>query len=87
MLRGRTAYSGVTLNADYWFTGTVTLLDNGVPVTNISGIEGSEKFYRIIVPTGQTKFEIKMSGGTGDADLYVKRDAPPTTSDYDYRPY
>ncbi len=87
MLRGRTAYSGVTLNADYWFTGSVTLLSNGVPVTNIAGTEGSERFYRIIVPSGQTKFEIEMSGGTGDADLYVKRDAPPTVSDYDYRPF
>ncbi len=87
MLRGRTAYSGVTLLADYWFAGTVTLLDNGVPETGISGAENSEKFYRIIVPSGQTELEIKMSGGTGDADLYVKRDAPPTTSDYDYRPY
>ncbi len=87
MLRGRTAYSGVTLVADYWFAGTVTLLDNGVPVTGISGAEGSERFYRIIVPSGQAKFEIEMSGGTGDADLYVKRGAPPTTSDYDYRPF
>ncbi len=87
MLRGRTAYSGVTLNADYWFAGTVKLLSNGVPETDLAGAEGSERFYRIIVPSGQTKLEIKMYGGTGDADLYVKRDAPPTTSDYDYRPY
>ncbi len=87
MLRGRAAYDGVTLLADYWFAGTVTLLDNGVPVTEISGAEGSEKYYRIIVPNDQAKFEIKIFGGTGDADLYVKRDAPPTTSDYDYRPY
>ncbi|MDY0357154.1 MAG: pre-peptidase C-terminal domain-containing protein [Sedimentisphaerales bacterium] len=87
MLRGRTAYSGVTLKADYWFVGTVTLLDNGVPVTGISGSEGSERFYRIIVPTGQAKLEIQMYGGTGDADLYIKREAPPTTTEYDYRPF
>ncbi len=87
MLRARTAYSGVTLNADYWFAGTVTLLDNGVPVTGIAGAEGSERFYRIIVPSGQARFEVSISGGTGDADLYVKRDAVPTTTDYDYRPY
>ncbi|HPC95729.1 MAG TPA: pre-peptidase C-terminal domain-containing protein [Sedimentisphaerales bacterium] len=87
MLRARTAYSGVTLKADYWFTESVTVLSNGVPVTNISGAEGSEKLYRITVPAGQTKFEIEISGGTGDADLYVKRGAAPTTSDYEYRPY
>ncbi len=87
MLRARTAYSGVTLNAYYWFTGTVTLLDNGVPVTGIAGAAGSERFYRIMVPSGQAKLEISISGGTGDADLYVKRDAVPTITDYDYRPY
>ncbi len=87
MLRARTAYSGVTLKADYWFTESIKVLNNGVPVTDISGPAGSEKLYRISVPAGQTKFEIQISGGTGDADLYVKRGAAPTTSDYDYRPY
>jgi len=87
MLRARTAYSGVTLKADYWFTESVKVLNNGVPVTDISGPAGSEKLYRIAVPSGQTKFEIQISGGTGDADLYVKRGVAPTTSDYDYRPY
>ncbi|MBN2233388.1 MAG: PPC domain-containing protein, partial [Deltaproteobacteria bacterium] len=87
MLRARQAYSGVTLEADYWFSGTVTLLTNGVPVTGIADSEGGEKYYRIIVPSGQSKFEIEISGGTGDADLYVKHGSVPTTTDYDYRPY
>jgi hypothetical protein len=87
MLRGTQAYSGVTLEADYSFTGTSTLLFNGVPVPNISGAATSERFYRIEVSGGQTMLEIKISGGTGDADLYVKRGSPPTTSEYDYRPY
>jgi len=87
MLKGTQAYSGVTLQGDYSFSETSTLLANGVPVPNISGAVASERFYRIDVPGGQTKLEIKISGGTGDADLYVKRGSPPTTSDYDYRPY
>jgi len=87
MLRGRTAYSGVTVKADYWFIGTVTLLDNGVPVTGISGAQGSERLYRIIVPSGQATLQFSISGGTGDADLYVKRDSVPTTTEYDYRPF
>jgi Bacterial pre-peptidase C-terminal domain. len=28
-----------------------------------------------------------MSGGTGDADLYVRKDSQPTTSTYNCRPY
>jgi hypothetical protein len=87
MLKGRDAYSGVALKADYSFTGTVVLLANGVPVTGISGAAASEKFYRLIVPSGQTKLEFTISGGTGDADLYVKKGSLPTTADYDYRPY
>ncbi len=87
MLKAQQAYNGVTLKAQYSFTGTVTLLSNGVPVTNISGTEGSERIYRLIVPSGQAKLEFVISGGTGDADLYVKRGSPPTSLEYDYRPY
>lgn len=28
-----------------------------------------------------------MTGGTGDADLYVRRGAQPTTATYDCRPF
>jgi Subtilase family/Bacterial pre-peptidase C-terminal domain/Peptidase inhibitor I9 len=33
------------------------------------------------------KVLVKIYGGTGDADLYVKKGAVPTTSSYDCRPY
>ena len=87
MLKGKLAYSGVTLMADYSVIETVTTLTNGVAVPNITGAEASEKFYKIAVPAGQTKLEIKISGGTGDADLYVRKGDKPTVSTYDYRPY
>ncbi|UCD51452.1 MAG: pre-peptidase C-terminal domain-containing protein [Phycisphaerales bacterium] len=87
MLRARQPYSGVTLLADYWFDGSVTLLTNGVPETDISDAEDGQKYFRIIVPSGRDTLEIAMSGGTGDADLYVKLDSVPTTKEYDYRPY
>ena len=66
---------------------TVTTLTNGQTVSNISGATGSWKNYKITVPASQTSLVIKISGGTGDADLYVKRGAIPTSSSYDYRPY
>ena len=88
MLKGVKAYSGVTLVANYSRrVETVVTLTNGVPVTGLSGIAGTQKFFKIDVPVGQTKFEIRISGGTGDADLYVRRGTKPTTSAYDYRPY
>jgi large repetitive protein len=87
MLHGAAAYSGVTLVGDYVAPSTtVVMLTNGVPVTNISGNQNSERYYRIEVPSGQQKLEIQMSGGTGDADLYVRRGSLPTTSQYDFRP-
>ncbi len=65
----------------------VTALSNGQSVGNLSGGSGSWLYYVLSVPSGQTSLEIKTSGGSGDADLYVKRGALPTTSSYDYRPY
>ncbi|HKO58451.1 MAG TPA: PPC domain-containing protein, partial [Thermoanaerobaculia bacterium] len=56
-------------------------------VTGLSGAAGSWKNFKITVPTGQTQLQIVMSGGTGDADMYVKRGAIPTSTVWDYRPY
>jgi vibriolysin len=67
--------------------GTTVTLTNGVAVTSISASTGSWKHYKISVPTGQSSLVIAMSGGTGDADMYVKRGSQPTSSVYDYRPY
>jgi hypothetical protein len=68
-------------------TSTVTPLTSGQTVSSLSGATASWKHYVISVPTGQTSLAINMSGGTGDADLYVRRGAQPTSSTYDYRPY
>ncbi|MEA2327995.1 MAG: bacillolysin [Thermoanaerobaculia bacterium] len=67
--------------------GGVTTLTNNQTVTGLSGATGSFTNYKITVPAGQTQLKITMSGGTGDADLYVKLGAQPTSTVYDYRPY
>jgi hypothetical protein len=86
MLHGFSAYSGVTLKATYAADST-TSLSNGVPVTGIAGASGSNQFWKLTVPAGQAKVVFTISGGTGDADLYVRRGARPTTATYDCRPY
>lgn len=63
------------------------ILENGVPLTNLSATSGQELRYTLEVPAGASNLQFQISGGTGDADLYVKFGAPPTLSDYDYRPY
>jgi len=68
-------------------TPSVTTLTSGQTVSSLSGATGTWAHYKIAVPSGQTSLAIAMSGGTGDADLYVKLGAQPTSSVYDYRPY
>ncbi len=62
-------------------------LSNGVAVGNLSGATGSERRYIVAVPAGASNLQIRISGGSGDADLYVRFGQAPTTSAYDCRPY
>jgi len=89
MIRSYHAFSGITLVAtfDSVSPGDVIVLENGVAVTGLAGHAASQQFFKIEVPADQTKLEIAMSGGTGDADLYVRLGEKPTTKEWDYRPY
>lgn len=66
---------------------TPTALQNGVPVSNLSGATGSVANFTLAVPSGATNLSFTISGGAGDADMYVKFGSAPTTSSYDCRPY
>jgi Zn-dependent metalloprotease len=88
-LHGYAAFSGASVKAS-WSTGGGSggsVLQNGVPVTGLAATTGNSRSYTIVVPSGATSLSLKISGGTGDADLYVKRGSAPTTSSYDCRPY
>ena len=96
MIRGYSSYSGVSLvgsfdeddgGGDDGGGGDDSELSNGVPVENLSGDQGSESFFTLDVSSGASNLAFAMSGGSGDADLYVRFGAEPTTSDYDCRPY
>lgn len=62
-------------------------LQDGVTKSGLSGSSGSEAFYTFNVGNGVSKVTFTMSGGSGDADLYVRANAQPTLSTYDCRPY
>ncbi len=88
LVYGYAPYSGVSLTGSYTTGGGGgTALSNGVPVTNLSGAQGSSQRFTLSVPAGSGNLKFVMSGGSGDADLYVKFGAAPTTSSYDCRPY
>jgi lysyl endopeptidase len=66
---------------------TGNVLTNGVPVTGISGTAGSQQFWTLTVPAGASNLQFQTSGGTGDADLYVRFGSAPNLTTYDCRPY
>ncbi|MEO6364622.1 MAG: M4 family metallopeptidase, partial [Luteimonas sp.] len=75
-------------------TGSVTVtggggggdvLTNGVAKTGQSAATGASLRYTLAVPAGATGLKFVTSGGTGDADLYVKFGSAPTTTVNDCR--
>ncbi len=55
--------------------------------SNLSGARSSSTNYTYVTPAGAKAIKFEMSGGSGDADLYVKFGSAPTTTSYDCRPY
>ncbi|WP_324254897.1 S8 family serine peptidase [Fluctibacter halophilus] len=66
--------------------GTETLANN-VAETGLSGAKDAALNYVMNVPANATDLSFTMSGGTGDADMYVRFGSEPTTTTYDCRPY
>ncbi|MBW3695450.1 peptidase S8 [Vibrio sp. T187] len=91
----RTGYGLINTNAakEYLDAGcngpdggnTDLVLVNGVDKSPVSGSLRSSTIYTFDVPADATTATFKLSGGTGDADMYVKLNGEPTTSSYDCR--
>ena len=62
---------------------SVTLLNNGQAVTDLSADAASRRYYRLDVPTAASDISFTVSSGSGDADLYVRIDALPDLDNYD----
>ncbi|SBS29528.1 Neutral protease precursor [Marinomonas spartinae] len=81
------AFKTVSVNASCGTGSTPeSVLKKGEPKTNLSGGKGSQTYFTFTVDR-TSRSTIRMSGGTGDADLYVKAGQKPTKSSYDCRPY
>lgn len=77
------AFEGVTLEANY----TSNRLENGVPVTGLSGLAADELGLRVVVEERSANLEVSISGGTGDADLYLRYGEEPTRRVFDCAPF
>ncbi|MCA9650582.1 MAG: pre-peptidase C-terminal domain-containing protein [Myxococcales bacterium] len=64
-----------------------TVWDVADTQSNQSASGGVETAYGPYDATGLNAIRFSISGGTGDADLYVRHGAAPTTASYDCRPY
>ena len=73
----------ISVNVGSGGGGATTLLSK----SNLSGATGSWQHFPVTVPSGKTKLTVTMSGGTGDADLYTRYNAQPTTSNNNCGPY
>ncbi|MBC7974460.1 MAG: trypsin-like serine protease [Myxococcales bacterium] len=58
-----------------------------IALTGLSGARNSFTHRSITVPAGTLALSVIVRGGTGDADLYVRRGSQPTTSAFDCRPF
>lgn len=63
------------------------VLQNNVPVTGLGAASGASLSYTVNVPAGSTQLRVAISGGSGDADLYVRQGSAPTDTAYTCRPY
>jgi endonuclease I len=53
----------------------------------LAAATGAELRFTLAVPSGASNLRFQISGGTGDADLYVRFGVAPTTTSYDCRPF
>jgi len=59
----------------------------GLNETGLSGDKGDELRYAVAVPADAELLTVRITGGTGDADLYLNHGSEPTDADFVCRPY
>jgi hypothetical protein len=62
-------------------------MNSGTTIGAITDTIGAQRHYVINVPAGTPELRVTMTGGTGDADLYVRSGLAATLNDWNCRPY
>ncbi|WP_143184915.1 LamG-like jellyroll fold domain-containing protein [Rubritalea squalenifaciens] len=73
----------LTVPGDGGTSTPIVNLSKEVAETGLAGNAGDELLYRITLPEGSYDLDITLTGGTGNADIYVKAGGIPTTTDFD----
>ena len=87
---GYTTFTGVSLTGSFIAEdepGDPDLPDaGGETITNINVGRRSWQHYTLDVPAGMAELSVTITGGRGDADLYLKYGSTPGAGSYDCRP-
>ncbi len=87
MIRAYSSFSGLSIKATYEdLPSSNNELQNGVTISNLTANRGDHLLYSVSPGAGEN-MQISISGGSGDADIYVLYGSEPTTSQYNCRPY
>lgn len=89
-MKAYSSFSNLELIGDYELETTPPnddSLQNGVSEALPYTGSGQEQLHTITVPAGTAQLTVSISGGSGDADMYIKQGSAPTDSNYDCRPY
>jgi len=62
-------------------------LSSGDVISGLAAPQNEGYAYKVVLPEGATDLDVRISGGSGDADLYVRAGQVPTLSEYDCRPW
>lgn len=84
MLRGFRSFSGTSLTGSFdESAGNATELTE----QSLSASQAQSNNFTLNIPAGMSNLTVNISGGSGDADLYVRFGSQPSTSSYDCRPF
>lgn len=78
---GFSDFAEVTLTASWSTDGQTAELTLDEPVFGLAGSAGDMQMFTVDVPTGSLL--AVLTGGTGDADIYVRQGVAPTLTDFD----
>ncbi|WP_085296730.1 S8 family serine peptidase [Cognaticolwellia mytili] len=81
---GYSAFSNLSLTGNYTEGSTGGGATGGsASVTDVSVARRAWTYYSLDVPAGMATLDFTTSGGTGDADLFIKKGSNPTSSSHD----
>src|SRR5690554_6449772 len=67
-----------------YVTPNPKVLQDRVPISRLSGGQGEGITFRIEIPPTAENFIVKTTGGRGDVALYLRYNAHPTPTEFDF---